>query len=148
MSTKGLLGLVVVIVLVGGAYWFYTDYQREGMKVDTQPQAKMSPEAGRAVGKWQSADDAKFTREFREDGTVTDMYEGDANATMSGMWSQVIDVSAEPFQFPAVGDATFLKLVLGADTLYFAISADTTGDKLVLINLSGRGNILTFTRMQ
>ena len=151
MSTKALLGFVLVLVVVGGGYWFYTDYQKEGAKVaDTETPAstaKMSAEAGRAVGKWQSADDAKFTREFREDGTVTDMYEGDAAATVTGTWSQVVDVAAEPFQFPAVGNATFLKLVMGGETLYAAIAADTTADKLVLINLSGNG-VLTFTRMQ
>lgn len=121
------------------------------MTADTTPaesQMKMNAEAGRAVGKWQSSDDAKFTREFREDGTVTDMYEGDASATANGTWSQVVDVSAEAFEFPAVGGATLLKLVFGSETYYFAISADTTADKLVLIHLSGRGNILSFTRMQ
>ncbi|OGG50346.1 hypothetical protein A2704_05370 [Candidatus Kaiserbacteria bacterium RIFCSPHIGHO2_01_FULL_54_36b] len=155
MSTKGLLSVVIVLLVAGGVYWFVTD-QKGSAPMDESASSnneassamKMSPEAGRAVGKWQSADDAKFTREFREDSTVTDMYEGDAAATMTGTWSQVVDISAEPFEFPAVGGATFLKLVLGGDTLYFAVSTDTTVDKLVLINLSGRGNILTFNRMQ
>ena len=159
MSNKVLVGIIALLI-IGGGYWFYTDSQKENAKgADTTTptsqiettqtsQAKMSPEAGRAVGKWKSTEDAKFTREFREDGTVTDMYEGDAAATMTGTWSQVVDISAEPFEFPAVGGATFLKLVLGGDTLYFAVSTDTTVDKLVLINLSGRGNILTFNRMQ
>ncbi len=149
MNNKVIIG-IVVLVLAGGAYWLYTDSQKEGAKVaDTTPapQAKMNAEAGRAVGKWQSTDDAKFTREFREDGTVTDMYEGDASATANGTWSQVVDVAAEPIQLPAVGGATILKLVLDGEAYYFAISADTTADKLVLINLGGRGNILSFTRM-
>jgi hypothetical protein len=150
MSAKGLLVIIIALAVAGGGYWFYTDSKKEGAKTPDmqQPTAKMAPEAGRAVGKWQSADDAKFTREFREDGTMTDMYEGNADATMTGSWSQVVDVTAEPFEFPAVGGATFLKIVLGGDTMYASISADTTADKLVLINLSGRGNILTFNRMQ
>lgn len=150
MNNKVLLGIVAV-ALVGGAYWFYTESQKEAATVsDTNAapeQMEASPEAQGVVGKWQSADDAKFTREFRADGTVTDMYEGDAAATMSGTWSQVVNVSAEPVQLPAVGGGTFLKLVLGGDPLYFAVSTDTTVDKLVLINLSGRGNVLTFTRV-
>ena len=151
MNNKVLIG-IVVLVLAGGVYWFYADSQKEGAKVaDTTTSAsqtaKMNAEAGRAVGKWKSTEDAKFTREFREDGTVTDMYEGDASATASGTWSQVVDVSVEPIQLPAVGGATILKLVLGGESLYFAISTDTTADKLVLINLGGRGNILSFTRM-
>src|SRR3989338_6487098 len=151
MNNKVLIG-IVVLVLAGGVYWFYADSQKEGAKVaDTTTSAsqtaKMNAEAGRAVGKWKSTEDAKFTREFREDGTVTDMYEGDASATASGTWSQVVDVSVEPIQLPAVGGATILKLVLGGESLYFAISTDTTADKLVLINLGGRGNIISFTRM-
>ncbi len=143
---------IIVLLLAGGAYWFYANPQKDDAKVTntetSSPQAKMSPEAGRAVGKWQSSEDAKFTREFREDGTATDIYEGDASATSNGTWSQVVDVAAEPFQFPAVGDATFLKLVFGSETYYFSVSADTTADKLVLINLSGRGNVLSFTRVR
>ncbi len=157
MSNKVLVG-IVALLLLGGGYWFYTDSQKENAKVadtttpapqteTTQTQAKMSPEAGRAVGKWKSTEDAKFTREFREDGTVTDMYEGQASATVNGTWYQVVNVSVEPVTLPAVGDATLLKLVLDGEAFYFAISADTTVDKLVLINLGGRGNILSFTRV-
>ena len=143
------MSLIIILAVVAGGYWLYSKSQMQAAPAaDTSqaPQAKMSPEAGRAVGVWQSVDDAKFTREFREDGTVTDTYEGDA-ATITGSWSQVIDVAAEPFQFPAVGDATFLKLLMGSETMYVAISADTTADKLVLLNLSGNG-VLTFTRAQ
>ncbi len=157
MNGKTLLGAVVILAIAGGAYWFYTDSQKDGTArqqgtavTDTTPapqQAKMSAEAGRVVGKWKSADDAKFTREFREDGTVTDSYEGDASATSNGRWSQVVDVAAEPIELPAVGGATLLKLVFGNETYYFAVSADTTAEKLVLIHLSGRGNVLTFTRI-
>src|SRR3990167_7320654 len=119
MSNKVLVGIIALLI-IGGGYWFYTDSQKENAKgADTTTptsqiettqtsQAKMSPEAGRAVGKWKSTEDAKFTSEFREDGTVTDMYEGDASATASGTWSQVVDVSVEPIQLPAVGGATIL----------------------------------------
>ena len=158
MSNKVLVG-TVVLLFAGGAYWLYTDSQKKNAKgADTttptsqiettqNPQANVSPEAGRAVGKWKSTEDAKFTREFRVDGTVTDMYEGDASATANGTWNQVVTVEAEPVQLPAVGGATLLKLIFGSETYYFAISTDTTADKLVLINLSGRGNILSFTRV-
>ncbi len=165
MSNKVLIGIVAVLVVAGGAYYLGTmrpqsaapasqampvpDTENSGNEtvVTNDSAAKMSPEAGRAVGKWKSTEDAKFTREFREDGTVTDRYEGDASATSSGTWSQVVNVSAEPVQLPAVGNATILKLVMDGEAYYFAISADTTVDKLVLINLGGRGNILSFTRM-
>ncbi|OGG56007.1 hypothetical protein A2680_00530 [Candidatus Kaiserbacteria bacterium RIFCSPHIGHO2_01_FULL_55_37] len=157
MDSKGVLIGIIVLLLAGGAYWFINNSKAaapEAVQTGTETaqtpqsaQAKMSPEAGRAVGKWKSTDDAKFTREFRADGTVTDTYEGDASATANGTWSQVVDVTAEPFQFPAVGGATFLKLVLDGQTYYFSVSADTTADKLVLVHLSGRGNILSFTRV-
>lgn len=156
MSNKALI-TVIILLLLGGGYWFYTDFQKKNGKAsDTEtpapqttqtPQAKMSAEVGRVIGKWKSAEDAKFTREFREDGTVTDMYEGDASATSNGTWNQVVDVAAEPFEFPAVGGATFLKLVFGSETYYFSVSADTTADKLVLVHLSGRGNTLSFTKV-
>src|SRR3989338_9817743 len=158
MDSKGVLIGIIVLLLAGGAYWFINNSKAaapEAVQTGTETaqtpqsaQAKMSPEAGRAVGKWQSTGDAKFTREFREDGTVTDTYEGDASATANGTWSQVIDVAVEPVQLPSVGGATVLKLILGGEAYYFAISTDTTADKLVLINLGGRGNILSFTRVQ
>lgn len=162
MNNKVVIGIVVVLAVAGGAYYLGmqrsaaptsqnmpvpgTENQGNEMVV-VNGSAKMSAEAGRVVGKWKSTEDAKFTREFREDGTVTDMYEGDASATSNGTWNQVVDVAAEPFEFPAVGGATFLKLVFGSETYYFSVSADTTADKLVLVHLSGRGNVLSFTRV-
>ncbi|OGG49676.1 hypothetical protein A2763_03275 [Candidatus Kaiserbacteria bacterium RIFCSPHIGHO2_01_FULL_54_36] len=154
MNMKVLVGGIIIIILVVGAYLVAT--QNNPAPADTQPEVvsttteiSWTPEASRAVGTWQSTEDPKFTREFRIDGTVTDMYEGDAAATANGTWSQVIDISAEQFEFPAVDNATFLKLVFSdGEPMYFAIAADTTDDRLVLVNLSGRGNVLTFARMQ
>src|SRR3989344_2307119 len=111
MNNKVVVGIVGVLAVAGGAYYLGTMRSQSAgpesqsvpvsgaensgneMVVANDPSAKMSPEAGRAVGKWRSTDDAKFTREFRADGTVTDLYEGDASATSNGTWSQVIDVA-------------------------------------------------------
>src|SRR3989344_5588573 len=121
MNMKVLVGGIIIIILVVGAYLVAT--QNNPAPADTQPEVvsttteiSWTPEASRAVGTWQSTEDAKFTREFRVDGTVTDMYEGDASATANGTWNQVVTVEAEPVQLPAVGGATLLKLIFGSET--------------------------------
>lgn len=161
MNNKIVLG-IVVLVLAGGAYWFYTDSQKEG---DTQrltegstAQDPNSVQAGGEAapandpamnGTWKSKEDAKFTREFKADGTITDKYEGDSSATETGTYTTVnvaleagLPVPAANLTGLTVIKATFPK----TGVMYFGVQS-LTGTDLSLIHLSGRGNILTFTKV-
>ena len=114
-------------------------------KLSAASVAPTTPEALALVGKWQSADDEKFTRELRADGTVTDMYEGAADATTAGNWYQITDVSQEPVEIPAVGDATFIKIQFEGVPLYFTVNSATETD-LELTYLD-RGGVMKFKRI-
>ena len=100
-------------------------------------------------GTWKSKEDAKFTREFNADGTVTDRYEGDASATMTGTY-MFVDAGVETdLSVPAsyLAGTKVIKTTWPDGTiLYFAVQSVTATD-LALVNLSGRGNILSFTKV-
>ena len=156
MSTKALAGIVVVLVVAGGAYWFYTDYQKEGATAQgsksmegQQVGSEVMPGNDPAMnGTWKSNEDAKFTREFNADGTVTDRYEGDAGATANGTWTTVdpakeanIDV---PLQYLA--GMTVVKIHFPEGDYYFSINS-LSATNLKMTYLGGRGNVLTFTKV-
>jgi len=162
MSNKVLIG-IVVLLLAGGAYWLYTDSQKQNeaskLAQSLTAQDTNSMQVGGEVapgndpamnGTWKSKEDAKFTREFNADGTVTDRYEGDASATMTGTYL-FVDASVETdIPVPAVnlsGTKVIKTTWPDGTILYFAVQSVTATD-LALINLSGRGNILSFTRVQ
>lgn len=98
-------------------------------------------------GTWRSEDDAKFTRTFKADGSYTDAYEGEPSATETGMYS-VVDTTKVDVGVPAtaVSGMTVVKLTSKSGDLYFTIN-EVTDTKLVMTYL-GRGNILTFTKVQ
>jgi hypothetical protein len=99
------------------------------------------------AGTWKSNEDAKFTREFRSDGTFTDRYEGDASATMSGSW-KVVDPTAVDVGVPAsaLAGVTVVEMNFEDGPMYFGI-ANVSDVELAMVNYSGRGNILVFTKM-
>jgi len=156
MNTK-IVWIVVAILVLGAAYWFVSDYQKEG--ADDQRLAEGSATDPKSVnnagirdpmmsGTWKSTEDAKFTREFEADGTITDKYEGDAEATTVGSW-EVVDPNTEiKLPVPPINLAgmTVIKTEWSnGEVMYFSINALTDID-LKMTNLSGRGNILMFTR--
>ncbi|OGG57722.1 hypothetical protein A2765_06540 [Candidatus Kaiserbacteria bacterium RIFCSPHIGHO2_01_FULL_56_24] len=163
MNNKGILIGIIVLLILGTGYWFYSDSQKQGeanklaqagSAQDTnsmQVGGEVAPGNDPAMnGTWKSKEDAKFTREFNADGTVTDRYEGDASATMTGTY-MLVDASLEtdiPVPAANLSGMKVIKTTWPDGTiLYFGVQSLTATD-LALINLSGRGNILTFTKVQ
>ena len=100
------------------------------------------------LGKWQSVDDAKYVREFKEKGVVVDWYDGKTVST--GLWV-VFTKEKAPKIFPYTMDTSsvYLQLTMTgsqADTLNFKISK-MTPEELQLVYLD-RGGVLTFKRVQ
>src|SRR3989338_803429 len=100
------------------------------------------------LGKWQSVDDAKYVREFKEKDVVVDWYDGKTVST--GLWV-VFTKEKAPKIFPYTMDTSsvYLQLTMTgsqADTLNFKISK-MTPEELQLVYLD-RGGVLTFKRVQ
>jgi RNAse (barnase) inhibitor barstar len=94
-------------------------------------------------GKWQSLDDAKFTREFRSDFTVVDSYDGKAN--LDGLWVVFTKMNAPEISFPLEESAVYLQITekgTPQDTLTFKV-VKLTPDELELIYMD-RGGVLRF----
>ena len=143
---KGMIALVALVVIAGAGYWFMTDYQKEGM---TQTNEALAPNDQYMVGTWTSSEDAKFSREFKMDGTVIDRYQGDTATTETGTYATVDPTAETGFPVPeaSVAGMSVIKIVFPkSGTMYFSINALTDSD-LTMTNLSGRGNILVFTRV-
>ena len=64
------------------------------------------------VGKWQSTEDAKFTREFKGDGTVIDMY--DNGSVSNGTWVSFTSTSDKVTRvtFPLEVGVTYVQLTM------------------------------------
>ncbi|MDO8514155.1 MAG: hypothetical protein Q7S50_01265 [bacterium] len=159
MSNKALIGFIVVLVVAVGAYYFATTRLKieapvsQGMPVlgGENSGNEMVVENDPLVnGTWKSTEDSKFTREFRADGTVVDTYEGDASATSMGTY-MVVDPAREtgiPVPAANLAGMTIIKTTwANGDVMYFGVNSLTESD-LKLVNLSGRGNILMFTKVQ
>lgn len=164
------LAIILAVVLLGGtAYYFLTpapmsetadQSAQEGSRVMAGSEAaqnNVSDTGGTEAsnndipGTWRSKTDAKFTRTFTTGGIVTDRYEGDASAGMSGGWTAV-DVLTETV--PGIPTAsltgkTVIKVAWGdgTDITYFTIDS-VTDTTLVTTDLSGRGAVTTYTKVQ
>ena len=154
MDRNVVIGIVIVLALVvaGGAYYFLMprpadvgeDVPAPGSVNDV---ARPDQEVAASLdGTWKSKEDARFVRTFKADGTVTDRYEGDDSATVSGTWSFVMDPTKEQAELPVVKDAKVLKLQFPEEVMYFALTQLTETD-LSMIYLSGNGS-LEFTRVK
>ncbi len=163
MNSKSILIGIIVLVILAAAYWFYADFQKQDeanrLAQGSTAQDVNSLQVGGEVapgndpamnGTWKSKEDAKFTREFNADGTVTDRYEGDASATMTGTY-MFVDASVEtgiPVPAANLAGMRVIKATWpNGDIMYFGVQSLSATD-LALINLSGRGNILAFTKVQ
>lgn len=97
------------------------------------------------VGQWQSADDAKFTREFKTGGAVTDVYEGKTSTT--GTWTVFTKEKPVAASFPLEENATYVRLEMSGtqkETLNFKVSR-LTPEELELIYMD-RGGTLKFKK--
>ena len=146
------LWILGAIVLIGLAAYLASVVPEDTDIQKGSTQEVGAQERGSVVGVWRSSDDAKFTREFGADGTIVDRYEGDDSATAVGTW-MVVDPAQEPQEAlgaPAenLAGMTVLKLTFSDGVILYAAVNALTETELRLINVSGRGNILSFTKVQ
>lgn len=113
----------------------------------------IQPEASLVVtesirGKWQSTDDSKFVREFRENDVVIDYY--DNEEVSRGLWVAYTKANAPRIvPFPIDASAVYLQLTMTgsqADTLNFKVSK-LTPDSLQLVYMD-RGGVQNYTFVQ
>ena len=98
------------------------------------------------IGSWQSNDDPKFVREFKEGGNIVDHYENMNDTT--GIWSAFAASAGAETPFPQTPDAVYLRVVMNdfpEEILYFEL-AKLTPEELELYFL-GAGGVLSFTRV-
>lgn len=150
----GIIALLVLILISGWFWWFLA--KSETPPVERGSGLSQESSTGTAVGSdentaaelpgtWQSTEDARFIRIFSANGTVTDRYEGDDDATTSGTWNFVADPSKEQAELPAVAGMKVIKLQFPEEVMYFTIIDLTTTD--LSMTYLGRGNMLAFKRI-
>lgn len=151
MNRNVIVGIAVVLALIVVGWWYWA-MMVPAQTVSEEPAAENGDAAGSTVqtsmdlsGTWRSKEDARFVRVFTTDGTVTDRYEGDDSATVTGTWNVVEDPSTERPELPVIEGAQVIKVQFAEEVLYFAITKLTETD-LSMIYLSGNGS-LEFTRV-
>ena len=160
MNNKVIWAVVVVVIAAAGLYYWSTTKSAavSGPQTGTVSQNNaggtdaMNTHDSTMTGTWKSNDDAKFTRTFNADGTVTDAYAGDASATETGTYATVDPLQESAGAFGSVTPEsltgmTVLKLTFPkSGVMYFGVQSETeTSLKLIYI---GRGNVLSFTKAQ
>ncbi|HEX5774578.1 MAG TPA: hypothetical protein VFY28_01300 [Candidatus Paceibacterota bacterium] len=149
-------GMLIAIGLAG--YLWYnglpvdrTDSQEEA--ATTSPSAETTDPAtlpastlrAEVTGSWRSEDDPKFTRVFREDGTLTDSYEGNPDATANGSWRVVTGGEGLPASLSAE-NRTVIRISFPEEALFFIVTA-LTEDELAMAYVGGNGS-LRFERIR
>lgn len=145
MNSK--IGWIIILLIVVIALYFGFSSEKEVVveNVDVSEETSVFT-ASDLNGVWVSTEDSNFTREFEEGGVVTDKYEGVDDATSVGSWTVVDDVSEESVELPSVEeDQLVLRLVFDTETLYFAVTPDSTPSELSMTYLNGNG-VLSFVR--
>ncbi|MBU1292768.1 hypothetical protein KJ819_01730 [Patescibacteria group bacterium] len=152
MNTKVVTGIVVVLALLVVGWWYWAMMAPIQNEQGLIPQESVNDVAqsdaeinAALVGTWESTEDANFVRAFNANGTVTDSYEGIENATVTGEWSLVTDMSQAPAGLPVIQDAQVLRIQFPEEALYFAIT-NLSETELSMIYLSGNG-VLEFRRI-
>ncbi len=99
------------------------------------------------VGKWQSADDAKYVREFQTGGKVQDWYDG--KVVSSGTFTAFTSVNPIKVSFPLQAGTVYLQLKMSgsqADTLNFKLN--TLSPEALELTYMDRGGVLKFTAVK
>ena len=155
MNTRAITIGVAVIILAGLAYYIGTNRTTpETVSTATttpmqsaQTDPKATETQSQVVGEWKSTDDAKFTRTFRADGTVTDTYEGNASATTNGTWKVYTAKMELPagVTFQLDNDVSYIQIAMDSDTFNYRVSKATSAE-LELIYMD-RGGVLRFKKV-
>ena len=98
-------------------------------------------------GTWISTQDAKFAREFKEDGTVIDTYEG-SSPDAEGRWTLFTrEMQPEGYEGELENAPIYLAIgIPNSEPLYFKITKiDENALELVYLN---RGGALIFTKVK
>lgn len=161
MNNKILWGVIIILVAGGGWYYYSQKSGDSMMSGDHMTTSGTSTTTGQAqesgataqgqsmVGVWKSTEDAKFTRTFNADGTVTDAYAGNASATETASYTTIDPTTEANFPIPvaSVAGMTVIRIDFSSGPMYFGILT-LTDTNLEMSNLSGRGNTLSFTKVQ
>jgi hypothetical protein len=170
--TSYLILIVLVALLIGGAYYLGT---RQGKDVKDQENSAVvpapaasgteetQPEADDSVGfevttpitqalidlegTWRSETDARFTRTFRLDKSLTDRHEG-AQANVTQATYIIFTGATAPEGSPSglVAKSLYLGIDTGGTTTYYRI-ATLTSSRLSLTSLNG-GAATAFVKVQ
>ena len=152
------IAVVVAILVVAGAIYYLWPMMRAqapapaitGVEQGTSEPVQGAPLAEQLSGTWRSQTDASFTREMRADGVIIDRYEGDATAGVNGSWSAVNPAMEAPLAARAasLANTTVIKASWENDSVvtYFAVNT-LTGTTMTITDLSGRGEVTTFTKI-
>jgi|SRR3989338_8380404 len=157
MNTRVITITIAVLLLAGVAYYIGTNRGSSDAdilaatvapQVSSQTDPRVVETSAQLVGVWKSDDDGKYSREFRADGTVTDMYEGDVSATANGKWNGFSASTQVPpgVTFPLDQDVTYLHVVMDGETYSYGV-VKVNETKLELIYMD-RGGMLRFSRVK
>ncbi len=154
MSTRAITIGIAVIVLAGLAYYVGTSRTAEPTaetatttSQQTVQDPKVAETSSAVAGEWKSTDDAKYTRTFRADGTVTDTYEGDASATTNGTWTVFTSATELPVgvSFPLDTGTSYIQVAMNGEVFNYRVSS-VTASELELIYMD-RGGVLRFSKV-
>lgn len=174
MNSKTLIGAVAVVIVLGGAYYFWPEQswpkdvivsKTNDMKAGTsgtKPTGSANTQEGSESvklardpmmsGIWKSDTDPTFTREFRSDGVIVDRRVGGPVAGISGKW-----VPIDAFKEQALSSLqmqqrlsgkTVIKVVWDLDgkTTYFSVDI-LTATKLTTTDTASNGAMIAFTKI-
>lgn len=144
--------IVILIILFAGLGLFYflgdknqkENFDNQILNSADKKENQKSFDNKTISGRWMSLDDEKFIREFSEDLTFKDIYEGEV--IVGGVW-YVFDSNNTPSEFiyPVESGKNYLVMNDTSASLSFMIN-ELTKDKLVLFYLDS-GAVLEFKKI-
>ncbi len=142
-----IIAITVAVVVILGAGWLWYEHFAASPEWST-PQGILLPLDTTLAGTWRSTEDSKFTREFRADGTVTDLYNNASPGVSTWNVFSATNLPEKAVSFPLEPGATYLQMVdvKTGNVLDFKVVA-LTANELQLIYME-RGNTLDFMRVR
>lgn len=125
-----------------------TNQGSAAVATDVSPGLDAAMKAGYDMaGTWQSTEDSKSVRVFKDDHTVADVYDGETLS--SGQWATFTKATAPEVQFPLEEGKVYMQIVDSGETheTYDYIVSNINATDLQLIYL-GRGGALNYKRVK